>query len=624
MTENLEAIKQSPSVLRIYQDHIKLSKEGKEYLGLCPIHNEKTPSLRVYQHEGVWLFKCFGCNRSGNIFQFVEAVDKVPFGEAVRRVKEYIGGSWESKKALVEKTFSPVNKESDHYKTFTMEQYYPLEQNLANSKEALTYLTKRGINLDTARNLKFGFVSNLGNLAGEKNNHLADKGWLALPCIADGRVVCLKYRSIVDKVFIRQPGMQTSLFNTDSIDPFSPVYLCEGEFDAAVLTQAGYNAVSLPSANIEVTPEMKDKLMEAECVILAGDSDSPGTEAMRKLWAQLDRTYLLNWPIGFKDANEVFVTDCGKDLETFKTLVADLTSIAKSAPMPNIYSLTESMQSASQTNLADHPKRFRFPWPSVDKMAILLPGSVASIFATQTKQGKTAWVMNATLFGARNHNEVVLNYSCELSTDEFSTIVTSHVLRKDRNHLVKADHVLAAKQLGGIKYYIGYDPTLTTVTPVLDLIEAAVQRLGATVVVLDHIHFIIRNEKDTVKAQEDAFQRIKNMSVKYGLKFIVVGQPRKTNQQNKGKAVHVSDWKGSETGGSDASAIYSIHRDNVRCLDPLNPPKDDYDTKTEIHLHGARFKGEGNTFTVLKFIGEYASFVEETNIQEPYGKAAEV
>lgn len=621
MTTDLESLKKNPETLRLYTQRLKLRKDGREYVGSCPFHSERTPSLKVFFHEGAWLWKCFGCQRAGNVVQFVEQLEKITFKAALEKVKEFLGQSWSGKKERVEETFREVAPQEEKPKvTYTVAQYLKYEQ--AMTPEALTWLKReRGITAETARRLHLGFRQDVGRIAGESNHDIAAKGWVAFPCIEGDLVVGIKYRSIARKAFCRQPGMRTALFNTETIDPLERVYLVEGELDAAALEQAGFRAVSLPSASTRVTPEMKDRLMQADELVLAGDCDGAvGSEIMEKLWTELqDRTALLKWPEGCKDANETFLKRCGGDVQKFQTEVVRLTDVAKSTPMPGVYSLQETMRTSGSTNLLDSPNRLHFPWPAVDKMAVLLPGSVAVLFATQTKQGKTAFQMGVSLHGALKHNEVVLNYQCELSTDEFSNIVAAHLLKKSRNHLTRADYVAAAKVMGSAKYYVGRNPTLTTVTPVLDLIEDAIRRLGVTLVVLDHIHFICRNERDEVQAQANAMQRFKNMMVKYKTKGIIVGQPRKANRQDRGKVVHITDAKGSETLTSDADAIYALHRNLIKVKDPKNPPKDDFDPKTEIHLLGARARGDGPTFAELMFVGDQASFYEITGATPPGG-----
>jgi hypothetical protein len=411
-----------------------------------------------------------------------------------------------------------------------------------------------------------------------------------------------------------------ALYNLNTIDMLEPVFLVEGELDCAVLEQAGFRSVSLPSASTRTSPEMKDLLLTSEYIVLAGDCDNAvGTEKMKKLWAELgDRATLLEWPAGWKDANDTFLKECKGDIEAFQVLVKKLVATAKSVIMPGIYSLQDSMRSSHQSDLANHPERLRFPWKNVDNMAIVLPGDVVVVLATSTKQGKTTFVMNTTIDAALKHGEVVLNYQAELEMPRFNTNVAAYVLRKDRNHLTPEDIEEAANRLGNAKYYVGSNPSLNTAGPVLDLIEAAIRRLGATLVVIDHIHYICRNERDEIKAQADASQRIANMGRKYRAKIIVIGQPRKANQQSRGKRLQISDGKGSEAIYSDASAIFAIHRDQVKVIEP--PPPDPYSPITEVHLlGGARSKGDGASEARLMFLGKYCCFAELAN--EPEGPA---
>src|SRR5271155_4194200 len=596
MDNSLEQLKSNPQVLRLFQARIKLTKNNNEWIGICPFHPDKNPSFTVSQNKGRWLYRCFGCSASGSILDFLVGFDKIEFKAAIKKVESELNTSWDKTKEMVEGTFQPIGKSTAKKLVIPMAKYYPLEQALANSKEAKDWLLKeRGITYETAKSLHLGYRRDLGLLAGDSNDDIRSGGWIAYPFLSQNggnlSVVGIKYRSIVRKVFLHQSGMSTIPFSMESIDPLETLFIAEGESDAVVLHQAGFRAISLPSASYKLTPEQKDRILEANTIILAGDMDQPGQEAMHKLWNELqERTFLLQWPGGWKDANEVFMQMCGGNVEAFKKVVNEQVQQAKSTPMPYIFSLSESMASANRTNLSDHPQRSRFPWPSVDKMAILLPGSVMSVSATNTKMGKTAWIMNKTIEDSLCHNEVVLNYQCELSVDEYSNMVAAYLLRKNRNSLSKDDYKTASKIMEGMQYYVGRNPSLNTVGPVLDLIEAGIRRLGATIVVLDHLHFICRNEQNETQAQANAFQRIKNMAVKYQCKFIVVGQPRKAKQEQRGRVIQISDLKGSETFGSDADAIFVLHRDIIPVKDATT--QDDYDPKTQVHLLGARAKGD--------------------------------
>jgi replicative DNA helicase len=355
--------------------------------------------------------------------------------------------------------------------------------------------------------------------------------------------------------------------------------------------------------------------LSAEYVVLAGDNDEAGRKAMTKLWAEMkERTYLLQWPAGVKDANQFFLETCGRDISVFRTKIVGLVQDAKVRPMAGIYSLQESLMNSTEENVKDDPSRFRFSLPSVDRMAILSPGSVIGVVATSTGQGKTTFVLQETLEAARKHGEVVLNYQAELTIEQIARIVTAHVLRKHRLELTPNDMKSAAQALGSAKYYVGRDATLTTITPVLDLMEAAIRRLSPTVAILDNIHYLVRNEQDQVKAMENAMQRVKSMAVLYGLKFFVLGAPKKAESTAKGKQLHVTDVRGSVAFGDDSDAVFTIHRD---MLNNSEDRKNDYSPQTKLRLVKVRDKGPGDAEVDLLFLGELASFVEIARVQEP-------
>ena len=67
--------------------YIKLKKQGRNYFGLCPFHEEKTPSFSVNPDNGVWF--CWGCGEKGNIYHLIERMESVKFPEAVEIAKGY-------------------------------------------------------------------------------------------------------------------------------------------------------------------------------------------------------------------------------------------------------------------------------------------------------------------------------------------------------------------------------------------------------------------------------------------------------------------------------------------------------------------------------------------------------
>ena len=85
-----ETVKQQADIVRIVGDYVKLKKAGAQnYSGLCPFHNEKSPSFSV--HATRQFFHCFGCGVSGDVFSFVQKVENITFPEAVRAVAQKLG-----------------------------------------------------------------------------------------------------------------------------------------------------------------------------------------------------------------------------------------------------------------------------------------------------------------------------------------------------------------------------------------------------------------------------------------------------------------------------------------------------------------------------------------------------
>src|SRR6516165_9414762 len=85
-----ETLKQQADIVRIVGDYVKLKKSGAQnFSGLCPFHNEKTPSFSV--HATRQFYHCFGCGASGDVFSFVQKIENITFPEAVRAIAQKLG-----------------------------------------------------------------------------------------------------------------------------------------------------------------------------------------------------------------------------------------------------------------------------------------------------------------------------------------------------------------------------------------------------------------------------------------------------------------------------------------------------------------------------------------------------
>ncbi|MFQ5850740.1 MAG: DNA primase [Candidatus Binatia bacterium] len=87
--EKILEIRERSSIVEVISDHLTLKKVGRNYLGLCPFHTEKTPSFTVNEEKGI--FHCFGCGVGGNVFSFLMNYEHLGFPEAVERVGKRYG-----------------------------------------------------------------------------------------------------------------------------------------------------------------------------------------------------------------------------------------------------------------------------------------------------------------------------------------------------------------------------------------------------------------------------------------------------------------------------------------------------------------------------------------------------
>lgn len=606
----------------ILSSRLKLEKQGHEWITLCPFHSENTPSFKVYLNDASkqWDCHCHGaCARSWNVFQVVMRTDKLPFKDAVAKVLSQVG--WEEGKEIADQTFTTVLQEEKILRTYPLSVLKEAQNALQHSAEAKQWLGLRGIFTDTATELGLGFIQSVAAIS--PNHPWVDKGWIVIPTIDGDKITCLKYRSLFAKKsedgkvsgILRGPKMLTSLYNMNNLSTMDDVYVVEGEPDVWAMHQGGFVAVGYPSAEYTPTSTERDRLVRANRIFLAGDNDQAGESTMNKLWNELrDRVFRIRWPEGIKDANQFLIDVAHGDTRVFTEEIERLRDRALETPVPDFYDLSQTLMRADDTPPMENPLRLHFRNKDVDEMAVILPGSVVSVFATTSGSGKTTWCLDQfELPAVMEYKRIVLNYSCELSPQEFGTLTASNLLSKDRLTLTDADYKEAAAMLQAVdaKFYVGYNPELNKVGMVLDSLEWAIRRLGANIIVLDHLHFLTRGERDDIKAQADAMQRIKNMAVKHGVIFVVVGQSRKAEASRRGRPSDVNDAKGSETFVSDASAVYLIHRAVRKDIDwnrPETLPSDTLEAVTDIRCVKCRTKGPGKAFARMVFAGNIGQF----------------
>ena len=106
----VEDLRNHADIVAVIQDYVTLRKVGNTFKGLCPFHNEKTPSFNVNRDKG--FFHCFGCSTSGDVFKFLELHDKIGFGDAVKLVAQRFGVSLPEPEQTDEQRASSVEREN--------------------------------------------------------------------------------------------------------------------------------------------------------------------------------------------------------------------------------------------------------------------------------------------------------------------------------------------------------------------------------------------------------------------------------------------------------------------------------------------------------------------------------
>src|SRR6266851_4603099 len=138
-----ERVKQQADIVRVVGEYVRLKKTGKDFSGLCPFHQEKTPSFTVSPLKQI--FYCFGCGKGGDVYNFVMDMEKCEFPEAVKLVAEKCGIPIPRPKERKENQQRAVLVEMHREaQTFFVKQL----QGTLEGKAARAYLEDRGLDKD--------------------------------------------------------------------------------------------------------------------------------------------------------------------------------------------------------------------------------------------------------------------------------------------------------------------------------------------------------------------------------------------------------------------------------------------------------------------------------------------
>jgi DNA primase len=360
-SEFLAQVKGAHDILQIIGEHVVLRKAGREYVGLCPFHSERSGSF--YVNSDKQLYHCHGCHASGDLFKFVQEIHGVGFFEAVRELAERARISLPKEWGSDGAGLTPEQQKARDQKLekialsaklnrFVAEFYF---QNLKKSALAGEYLQKRGLNSDLIREFYVGYASRDWDLLAQHLNEkkapipLAEelglirastrqairpgeaghfdlfRNRIIFPIIdTRGRVVGFggrtlpggaegdsgpKYLNSTDSLLFKKSKIAYGLFQAQKhIREKDETILVEGYFDVVALHAAGFkNAVA--TCGTALTPEHLDLLRRfGSKITVLFDADAAGEAAtVRAMELGLDHGVVLHsaqLPAG-KDPDEI-------------------------------------------------------------------------------------------------------------------------------------------------------------------------------------------------------------------------------------------------------------------------------------------------------------------------------
>lgn len=358
---NLEEVAQQADIVTVISHYLTLTKKGRNYLGVCPFHDDSNPSMNVNPEKRI--YKCFSCGAAGSAFTFVQNFEKIPFMQAVRKVAD-ICGIVLPETAFQAKTSRYSEAQEVLLKVLeSTSQFYHYALTTQEGKAAEDYLRSRGLTSQLIADFKLGYAPSdseklIGFLKGAKhqedaiiassiayrasNNQLIDyqRGRVIFPIHdGDGKVLGFSGRLLKD---IPNESKYTNtsesslfqkgriLFNlhqamqTAKKDGY--LYLVEGFMDAITLHRVGLTSVvatmgtALTKEHVALLAALKVELR------LALDFDRAGLAAMHKALLLFKEAKLkvriVQPPEHSDDADEIYARDGAEQvLKIYKNLI---------------------------------------------------------------------------------------------------------------------------------------------------------------------------------------------------------------------------------------------------------------------------------------------------------------
>lgn len=319
----IEEIRSTADIVEVISEFVQLRKRGRNFIGLCPFHTEKTPSFTVSEDKQI--FHCFGCHAGGNVYKFLMEYEKISFIEAVQEVASRVGINLE----FEEDTTGKETEQEILYEINVQAARY-FSDNLLNSPEgevARKYFQERKVKLQTMRAFGLGYSLNgwenfveyaksqkidferaiqLGLIGQQSDGRLFDKfsDRIIFPIFsANGRVIAFAGRIMENRessakylnspeslIYVKGRILYGLSFSKDEIRKLDKAILVEGYMDLISLYQNGIRNVVAVSGTALTEDQVQLLSRYTKNVVLLFDADTAGIKAsMRSIELLLKR-----------------------------------------------------------------------------------------------------------------------------------------------------------------------------------------------------------------------------------------------------------------------------------------------------------------------------------------------
>jgi len=311
-----EKVKQQADIVRVVGEYVRLKKSGQNFTGLCPFHQEKTPSFSV--HPVKQMYYCFGCHEGGDVFKFVMAMEKCEFPEAVRTVAEKCGIPIPRPRER-----SPEERRENQQRSALVEMHREAAaffarqlHEAAEGKVAAAYLEDRGLDRAAMTRFGLGFAPSSGDIllrhlktkypeklleasglfSRDQSGRLYDRfrRRIMFPIANDaGKIIAFGGRAMGDDQpkYLNSP--ETPIYSKSNVlyhldrakealrrDDFS--ILVEGYMDAIAVARAGITNVVASCGTSLAEPQIKLLSRATRRVVVNFDPDAAGQAATER------------------------------------------------------------------------------------------------------------------------------------------------------------------------------------------------------------------------------------------------------------------------------------------------------------------------------------------------------